>query len=74
MIKVQVMSKKIKLDYTKSGNTVSISADKVIKRIQSPSLNDFLLKYMSKDQPVILTHCMDHWPACSKWRYVCYSI
>ena len=69
-----VRPKKIKLDDMKSGNTVSISADKVIKRIQSPSLNDFLLKYMSKDQPVILTHCMDHWPACSKWRYVCYSI
>ena len=69
-----VQSKKIKLDNTKSGDTVSISAGKMIKRIQSPFLNDFLLKHMSKDQPVILTHCMDHWPACSKWRYVCYML
>ena len=65
-----VQCKKIKLDSMKSCDTVSISSDKMIKRIQSPSLSDFLLNYMSKDQPVILTHCMDHWPACSKWRYV----
>ena len=65
-----VQYKKIKLDNMKSCDTVSISDDKMIKRIQSPSLSDFLLNYMSKDQPVILTHCIDHWPACSKWKYV----
>ena len=66
-----VQCKKIKLDNMKScDKDVRISADKMIKKIQSPSLNEFLLNYMSKDQPVILTHCMDHWPACSKWRYV----
>ena len=61
--------KRLKLDM-KSSDIVSIPVNKMIKRIQSPSLNDFLLNYMSKDQPVILTHCIDHWPACSKWRYV----
>ena len=64
-----IQSKKLKLD-TNSCDIVSIPADKMIKKIRSPSLNDFLLNYMFKDQPVILTHCMDHWPACSKWRYV----
>ena len=61
-----IQSKKFKLDV----NLCDISVDKMIKKVQSPSLSDFLLNYMSKDQPVILTHCMDHWPACSKWRYI----
>ena len=65
-----IQRKKLKLDTTKSCDKgVSVSGDRMIKRIQSPSLSDFLLNYMSKDQPVILTHCMDHWPALDKWRY-----
>ena len=64
-----VQTKKLKLDMDNCGE-VSISVDKVIKKVRSPSLSDFLLNYMSKNQPVILTHCMEHWPACSKWRYI----
>ena len=67
--RVDIQPKRLKLD-VKSNDMVNIPVDKLIKRIQSPSLSDFLLNYMSKDQPVILTHCIDHWPACSKWRYV----
>lgn len=62
-----IQSKKLKLD-TGSCGEVSISVDKMIKRVGSPSLSDFLLNYMSKGHPVILTHCMDHWLACSKWE------
>lgn len=69
-IDINYKSKRIKLDTNFCDKMASVSGDKTIKKVQSPSLSDFLLNYMSKDQPVIVTHCMDHWPACSKWRYV----
>lgn len=68
-----IQSKKRKLDI-KNCDNVGVSVDKMIKKVSSPSLSDFLLNYMSKDQPVILTHCMEHWPACSKWRYVYHKL
>lgn len=37
-----------------------------IPRIHCPSLNKFLAEYMQKSVPVILTGCMDAWPASGK--------
>ena len=68
-----IQCKKLKLNM-ECCSEVSISIDKMVKKVCSPSLSDFLLNYMSKDQPVILTHCMEHWPACSNWRYVYHKL
>jgi lysine-specific demethylase 8 len=41
---------------------------KAIERIHCPSIEEFLRDYMQKKKPVILTGCIDHWPAMKKWR------
>lgn len=35
--------------------------------LNSPSVQEFRENYFDKSQPVILTGCMDHWPALTKW-------
>ena len=42
-----------------------------IERVECPSLQNFLNDYMKLVKPVILTGCMEHWPALNerKWRY-----
>ena len=57
-------AKRPRLELRDNNNTVR----NVIEKITSPSLNDFLLNYMTKRHPVILLDCMDHWPASNKWR------
>ena len=39
-----------------------------IPRIPAPPLHVFLDKYMKSQIPVILTGCMEHWPALEKWQ------
>ena len=42
-----------------------------IERVQCPSLEEFYYRYMKQERPVVLTGCIDHWPACSgdtAWR------
>ena len=31
-------------------------------------MEQFLTRYMQSKRPVILTGCIDHWPAMEKWR------
>ena len=42
---------------------------RAIERIHCPSMEEFLRDYMKEKKPVILTGCIDHWPAMQKWRY-----
>jgi len=42
-----------------------------ILRVDQPSLEDFIINYKSLEEPVILTGCMEDWPAMSeprKWK------
>jgi lysine-specific demethylase 8 len=45
-----------------------IDSTKAIERIHCPSIEQFLKCYMQTKKPVILTGCIDHWPAMKKWR------
>ncbi|XP_065918409.1 lysine-specific demethylase 8-like isoform X2 [Dysidea avara] len=58
-------AKRPRLDSHDSRDVVSVN--NIIEKVRSPSLNDFLLNYMTKHHPVILLDCMDHWPASTKW-------
>ncbi|CAF2236591.1 unnamed protein product [Rotaria magnacalcarata] len=46
-----------------------IDSTKSIARIHCPSMEQFLTCYMQTKQPVVLTGCIDHWPALSKWSF-----
>ncbi|CAF2516268.1 unnamed protein product [Rotaria sp. Silwood2] len=46
-----------------------IDLTKAVERIHCPSIEQFLTCYMKTKKPVILTGCMDHWPALSKWSF-----
>lgn len=45
-----------------------IDSTKEIQRIHCPSIEQFLTDYIQTKKPVILTGCIDHWPAMKKWR------
>ena len=45
-----------------------IDPTKAIERIACPAIEEFLTNYMQRKRPVILTGCIDHWPALQKWR------
>ncbi len=45
-----------------------LDSTKAIQRIHCPSMEQFLRDFMQKKKPVILTGCIDHWPAMKKWR------
>ena len=45
-----------------------LDTTKYIERIHCPSIEQFLMCYMQTKKPVILTGCIDHWPALKKWR------
>ena len=45
-----------------------IDSTKIIERIHCPSIEQFLTCYMQTKKPVLLTGCIDHWPALKKWR------
>lgn len=45
-----------------------ISAETVIQRVSCPSLERFRTQWFETDTPVILTDCIDHWPAKSMWN------
>ena len=44
----------------------------LIERVKCPSLETFLNEYMKPVKPVIITGCMNHWPAMTarRWRHV----
>jgi hypothetical protein len=65
--------KRIRLDDNKDADfnwmpSPVIDPSKAIERIHCPSIEQFLTRYMQTKKPVILTGCMDHWPAMKKWR------
>lgn len=66
-------SKRIRLDDDDDGNfnwmaIPIIDSTKEIERIDCPSIEQFLKSYIQTKKPVILTGCIDHWPAMQKWR------
>lgn len=46
-----------------------IDPSKAIERIRCPSIEEFFTRYIQTKRPVILTECIDHWPAMKKWRF-----
>ncbi len=62
-------SKRIRLDDDFNWMPMPIiDPTKAIERIHCPSIEQFLTGYMQTKKPVILTGCIDHWPAMKKWR------
>ena len=55
----------------KAGHCISdfMLESREIQRCECPSIQKFQSLYHEKKKPVILTNCMQHWPACSdrKW-------
>ena len=51
----------------------SLSCKMVVKR-SGLSLEGFLTEYFLPGSPVILTDCMAHWPARTKWNDMDYLI
>eukprot|EP00262_Sarcandra_glabra_P008012 TRINITY_DN21182_c0_g1_i1.p1 TRINITY_DN21182_c0_g1~~TRINITY_DN21182_c0_g1_i1.p1 ORF type:complete len:421 (+),score=36.48 TRINITY_DN21182_c0_g1_i1:176-1438(+) len=47
-------------------------SSKVVEKRSSPSLENFLRDYFLSGSPVILTHCISHWPARTKWKDIDY--
>lgn len=45
-----------------------LDPNRAIERIHCPSIEQFLMCFMQTKKPVILTGCIDHWPAMKKWR------
>ncbi|XP_058071308.1 lysine-specific demethylase JMJ30 [Magnolia sinica] len=41
---------------------------KIVERRSSPSLESFLRDYFLSGSPVIISDCMSHWPARTKWK------
>ncbi|CAF0917363.1 unnamed protein product [Rotaria sordida] len=68
-------SKRIRLDHNNQNDDFNwmpipiIDLTKAIERIHCPSIEQFLTCYMQTKKPVILTGCMNHWPALSKWSF-----
>lgn len=48
--------------------SINKSNAKEIESIDCPSMEYFYSNYISKEKPVILNNCIDHWPALSKWK------
>jgi [protein]-arginine 3-hydroxylase / protease len=46
-----------------------VDPSRAIQRVVCPSMEQFLTDYMQTKTPVILTGCIDHWPAMNKWRW-----
>jgi len=48
----------------------SIMIEYPLDRVSCPSIEEFLINYFSQSQPIILTDCMEHWPALSSrpWK------
>ncbi|CAF4933202.1 unnamed protein product, partial [Rotaria sp. Silwood1] len=67
--------KRIRLDANNENDNFNwmprpiIDLTKVVERIHCPSIEQFLTCYMKTKKPVILTGCIDHWPALSKWSF-----
>lgn len=45
----------------------NLSSHKRIERVDRPSIQSFYTDYLSTGTPVILTGCMQHWPALTRW-------
>ena len=68
---VSTIHKMIKIKESEEVGVTMMSRYTPIERIHCPSLERFHNEYMKPAKPVIITGCMDHWPAMSKrrWRY-----
>ena len=44
----------------------------MVDRELSPSMERFLCDYFLKASPVVLTDCIDNWPARTKWKDIKY--
>ena len=66
-------SVKKRFKYSNQDDDTEITASNcfLIERIKCPSLEYFLSNYMKPAKPVLLSGCMDHWPALGhrEWRY-----
>ncbi|KAM3961571.1 jumonji domain containing 5 [Aphomia sociella] len=40
--------------------------------LSCPSMEHFYRNHILKDQPVVLSNCINHWPALSKWKDINY--
>ncbi|KAL6844780.1 hypothetical protein ACP4OV_025439 [Aristida adscensionis] len=49
----------------------SLSSKKVERRAHI-SLEEFICNYFLRESPVIISGCMDHWPARTKWKDIKY--
>ncbi|CAF0741516.1 unnamed protein product [Didymodactylos carnosus] len=49
--------------------TPVIDKSKQIECVEQPSIEQFLVKYMKQNKPVVLTGCIQHWPAMKKWNF-----
>ena len=70
---ITVPEKKVKTEPCNHDDSVTITSQYTsINRIHCPSLERFHTHYMKQVKPVILTGCMDHWPAMNnrRWRWV----
>lgn len=56
----------------KSTDTADTRTQQEIPTRHCPVMSEFLTQHMAVESPVVLTRCMDHWPAMSsrKWRCV----
>uniref|UniRef100_A0A0K8T326 Lysine-specific demethylase 8 n=1 Tax=Lygus hesperus TaxID=30085 RepID=A0A0K8T326_LYGHE len=54
--------------FTEKSNAVPIG------RLRCPSLEEFNTKHFSSRTPVILTGCINHWPAMTRWNDISYLL
>lgn len=50
----------------------SFSSKKVEKQNSELSLEEFVQEYFEPGSPVVISDCMSHWPAISKWNDIDY--
>lgn len=43
-------------------------SSKIVERRSSLSLESFLRDYFLSGHPIIISDCMSHWPARTKWK------
>ena len=69
---VSTFHKMIKMEESDDVGVAMTSRYTPIDRIHCPSLEQFHNEYMKQAKPVIITGCMDHWPAMNerRWRYL----
>lgn len=64
---VEPMTKSQRLSQQEPAGDMDLSGCELIPRVECPSIQSFLREYFSQSKPVIMTRCMEHWPALGKW-------